>query len=116
MSRAVTATPAHRLSCQRALRAALWPASPSAAGISRASYPAWVMAAMTAGIFFGTAGSQRMRAVLAVKETVALRTPGTPWPASVTWRAQLLQVMPSTRKRVSGETSGMAGAGAMRKG
>ena len=39
---------------------------------------------------------QRTLARPAAKATEALRTPGTLWIASVTWRAQLLHVMPVT--------------------
>ena len=52
------------------------------------------MAAMTAETFCAEPVFQRTDARPASHSTVALRTPGTPWIASVTCRAQLLQFMP----------------------
>ena len=49
---------------------------------------------MTAETFCSAPEFQRTDARPASSSTVALRTPGTPWIASVTCRAQLLQFMP----------------------
>src|SRR5260221_14489470 len=56
---------------------------------------------MTVEIFRGASGFQRTAADLCSSETLALRTPATFWMASVTCRAQLLQVMPSTCNSVA---------------
>src|ERR1035441_22154 len=56
---------------------------------------------MAAGMLAGAPGFQRTVAFLFSSETVALRTPGTPWIASVTCRAQLPHVMPLTARPVA---------------
>lgn len=58
--------------------------------------PARSMAWITALMFDVVPEFHRTLALLACNETAALSTPGTLWIASVTWRAQLLQVIPLT--------------------
>jgi hypothetical protein len=63
---------------------------------------------MTAETFCSAPEFQRTDARPASKITVALRTPDTPWIASVTCRAQLLQFMPPMKSFISAEISGGA--------
>src|ERR1019366_5759304 len=56
---------------------------------------------MTAGMSAVAPGFQRTVAFLFSSETVALRTPETPWIASVSCRAQLPHVMPLTSRPVA---------------
>ncbi len=51
---------------------------------------------MTAGMSSCAPRFHRTVAIAFSSETAALLTPGTPWMASVTWRAQLLQLIPLT--------------------
>jgi hypothetical protein len=53
--------------------------------------------------FTVAAFAQSTVAALVLRSTVAKDTPGVPERASVTWRTQLPQVMPSTIRRVRGE-------------